>query len=341
MAEGKKKYSWEIPAPGPGTISGFFVAWVFVAGIIGLAVFFMAIGKGPMPVRVAAYDMDLEGIAPGQVEVIMAETTPWVERMGAKSDVLRRVMRGELEVSKGAEEIRVGEQEVRQLLQEPRVLAQKVIRGEMNSTGAARRLGVDEKEVVGKKSFAEAELKRLTAAIGQTNPMVLALDGTSEKLTKEVSRKLELSHFVSEGSSAILSKYPIEESEGAGAALIRYGKVGRFGVISTAARNGPGGQRLDLKEAVELARKEFGESPHAIVVLVSGMPAVPPPGYLEMPVAIPAKEKAASDWQVFIPEAIKENLKECYVPADNKVIKDFSDRLPIVTRFVFRKRDFE
>jgi len=335
MSEKNKKSSWEIPPPGPGTISGFFVAWAFVAGVIGITIILMVIGKGPMPLRVAAYDLGLDGIAPGQVEAIMAQTTPWVQRAGAKGDVLRKVMLGELEISKAAEQLKIKVEEVAELLREPRVISQKFIRGELALEEAAGRLGVA-KEAKGKKDYSEAEryaegeLKRLTAAIGQVNPMVLVLNGTSEKLTKELSRKLELSHFLAKGSSAILSKYPVFARGKPGeafSAVIRYGKNGRFGVINAATPSG----------RVKSPTEELGRAPHAIFLSASEAPPEPYAGYVNATV----ENEPASNWLVSIPKTIEGNLEECYVPADNKIVKAFSDRLPIVARFVFRSRDFE
>jgi len=341
MAEQKKKSSWEIPPPGPGTISGFFVAWVFVAAIIGLTLVLMGIGKGPLPLRVVAYDISLEGIAPGEVETILAATTPWVERAGAGSDILRKVMEGKLDASKAAEELRIEAQEVGRLIREPRVLAEKVMRGELTSKEAAGRLGVKTEEM---ESYAAAELERLTTAIRQTNPMVLLLQGTSDDLTKKLALKLEVKeeNVVSEGSSAILSKYSVERPEGEGTALIRYGKKGKFGVVSVDLREAAAGAGPpSLEKAVDVAKVEFGETPHAILALVNGVPPAPPSGYVNAPIAIPGEEGVASRWHAFIPETIEDNLKECYVPAENKAIEDYSDKLPIVAHFVFRKKDFE
>jgi len=261
MAEEKKKSSWEIPPPGPGTMSGFFLAWAFVAGIIGLTLILMGIGKGPMPLRLVAYDISVEGKTP-----------------------------------------------------------------------------------------AEVDLEKLTSAINQTNAMILALQGTSKDLTEELARKLEVKeeNVASDLSSAILSKYSIEKFEGARLALVQYGKIGKFGVINVELREpAGGGDSSDLQDAVDLAREEFGKTPHAIFVLASGEGPGAPSGYLDaFQVMVKrgkadTEKRAATDWRVFIPEAIKDNLKECYVPADNEKVKEFSDRLPVVTRFVFRKKDFD
>jgi hypothetical protein len=252
MAEGKKKSSWVFPSAGPGTFSGFFVAWVFVAGIIGLALALMAIGKGPMPIRVVAYDISLDGKPPAQTQ-----------------------------------------------------------------------------------------LDTLAAAMGQTNPMVLVLQGSSEEFTKALALKLEIKdeNVASQGSSAILTRYTIEKAEGARVALIRYGKNGRFGVVNVdLSQAGSDGK---LQEAVNLAKTQFGETPHAIFALVNGVPPAPPAGYVNAPIAIPGKEEVSSHWHAFIPEAIEDNLKECYLPADNETIQKYSDRLPLVTRFVFHKEDFK
>ncbi len=249
MAEEKKKSSWEIPPPGPGTISGFFLAWVFVGGIIGLTIILMLIGKGPISLRVVAYDVSVEGKTP-----------------------------------------------------------------------------------------AEVDLEKLALATSQTNAMLLALQGTSEDLTEELSRKLELKYFASKGPSAILARYPIDKVQGASLAVTHFGKIGRFGVMNVDLRKETGdAEARRLKQAIPLAGKEFGNTPHAIFVLASGEPPEAPAGYIEAP----ADNKEGSNWHVFIPEAIADNLKECYVPTDNKTIKDFSDRLPVVTRFVFRKKDFQ
>lgn len=248
MAETRRKSCWEVPRPGPGTISGFFVAWLFVGAIVGLTIILMLIGKGPMPIRVVAYDLGLERNAPGKVN-----------------------------------------------------------------------------------------LEGLVSAVKETNPMVLALQGSSEEVTKELSRKLELKYFASGGSSAILSRYRIEEREGARFVVTRYGKNGRFGVVNMDLRKrGSGAARPEVKEAVDFA-PEFSKTPHAVLVLVDGEAPEAPPGYVEAP----AQNKEGTAWRIFIPESIKDNLKECYVPAKNKAVKDFSDRLPIVAHFVFHKRDFE
>jgi len=247
MAEQKKKSSWEIPPPGPGTISGFFVAWVFVAAIIGLTLVLMAIGKGPMPLRIVAYDITVNG---------------------------------------------------------------------------------------------EVDREALLSAIRQANPMVLALRGSPEDLTEKLRLKLEVKEedFVAKGPSAILSRYPIEKAGGAQLALIRYGKGGRFGVIHVDLNGASQLNELqDLKSVVRTARDVFGEAPHAIFALVRTSPPDAPPGYI----MASAKNQEATDWRIFIPKRIKSNLKECYVPAENKAIEDYSDKLPIVAHFVFRKKDFE
>jgi len=252
MAEGRKKSSWVFPSAGPGTFSGFFVAWVFVGGIIGLALVLMAIGKGPTSLRIVAYDVSIEGKPP-----------------------------------------------------------------------------------------AEGQVDKLVAAVRQTNPMVLAVQGSSGELTKALALKLEIKdeNAASEGSSAILSKYAIEKAEGGRLGLIQFGKYGRFGVVNLDLSEADNGR--ELREAVDLARREFGETPHAIFSLVNGAAPAPPSGYVDVPVGMPGEGKVIIHWHVFIPEAIEDNLKECYVPADNEKIKDFSDRLPMVARFVFQKKDFE
>jgi hypothetical protein len=346
MAERRKKSSWVFPSAGPGTFSGFFVAWVFVAGIIGLALILMAIGRGPLPLRVVAYDISLEGIAPGEVETILAQTTPWVERAGAGSSVLREVMAGKLYPSKAAEKLKIEEQEVNRLIREPRVVAEKVMRGELTSKEGARRLGVNTEEM---ESYAAAEQGRLATAVRQTNPMVLVLQGTSEKLTSELSRMLELKYVLSDGDSATLSKYAVVSEvyletsrrlEGYlhNLAQVRFGKIALFGVVNVDAvplRNRP--LPPDLKEGADHAAEEFGKTPHAIFVSASGSPPGAPSGYIKAA----AENESESDWHMFIPEAIQDNLKECYVPAENEKITDFSGRLPLVARFVFGKKDFE
>jgi hypothetical protein len=248
MAEKEKKSSWEVPSPGPGTMSGFFVAWLFVGAIIGLTIILMLIGKGSMPLRVAGYDLGLEG-----------------------------------------------------------------------------------------KSVEEVDLDKLVLAVRQTNAMVLALHGSSEELTKALSRQLELKYVGWEGSSAILSRYEMKKSERAGWAVLRYGKKGRFGVMSLDLRKGGGAEPARLREAAEVAEKEFGGNPHAILVLGSGEAPSAPFGYVEAS----AENKEASDWHVFVPERLEDKVDECYVPVDNVKIREFSQRLPIVARFVFRKEDFE
>jgi hypothetical protein len=228
------------------------VAWVFVGAIIGLTLVLMAIGKGPMPLRVVGYDISLDGKAP-----------------------------------------------------------------------------------------AEDQMDALTTAIAQANPMVLALQGTSDDLTKKLPLKLEVKeeNVVSEGSSAILSKYTLEKPEGEGTALIRYGKEGKFGVVNVDLSEA--GSDGKLQEAVELAKTQFGEAPHAIFALVNGVPPASPAGYVNAPIAIAGKEEVSSHWHAFVPEAIEDNLKECYLPVDNETIQKYSDRLPLVARFVFHKEDFE
>ena len=260
MAEEKKSRTWEIPPPGPGTISGFFVAWVFVAAIIGLTLILMGIGKGPMPLRIVAYDIDVNG---------------------------------------------------------------------------------------------EVDQEALLAAIREANPMVLALRGRPEDLTKELALKLEVKeeNFIARGPSAILSRYPIEKAGGGQLALIQYGKGARFGVVHVDPNGASGlNEAQDLMAAVRAARDMFGKAPHAIFVLVDGVPPAPPAGYVNAPIANPEDEeryirdgvwRSSSNWHAFIPEAIEENLKECYLPANNETIQKYSDRLPLVTRFVFHKEDFE
>ncbi len=249
MAEGKKKSSWEIPPPGPGTISGFFVAWLFVGAIIGIIVILMAIGAGPMPMRVVAYDLELEGKAP-----------------------------------------------------------------------------------------AEVPLDKLVSAIKQTSPMVLVLRGISEELAKELGRKLEMKekNVLCDGRLAILSKYAVVKGEGGRLALIRFGKRGNFGIVQVGAGIGAA-QSADIGGAADLAVKEFDKVPHAIFVSGQGDW---PRGRSDY-VAASARNKAASHWRILVPEAIKDKVKDCYVPIDNKAIKDFSDRLPLIAHFVFRKEDFE
>jgi hypothetical protein len=247
MADTERKSSWEVPPPGPGTLSGFFVAWGFVAGIIGLTLVLMVIGTGPMPLRVVAYDLGAEG-----------------------------------------------------------------------------------------KPLSEVNLKKLTLAINQTNPMVLALQGTSKELTNKLGLAKE-ENILSEGSSAVLSRYPIEKSTGARVAKVRFGKIGVFGLLNMDLRNPADGNAVaDLAPFADLARREFGGIPHAICLLGGDASLPPPQGYVEAP----AEDKAATGWRILIPKSIEDNLKDCYVPAENKKIKDYSDRFPVVAHFVFRKKDF-
>jgi hypothetical protein len=252
MAEEKtKKPSWHFPGAGRGTWSGFFVAWLFVAGVIGITVVSMLVGKGPMPLRVVGYDLGLENADPAKVD-----------------------------------------------------------------------------------------LTKLTSAIKQTSFMVLVIRGTSEKLTEELSRKLEVKkeNVISEGSAAILSKYPIERSEKTLIPVIRFGESGRFGVVNVDLRTRTVGDgQSELERAAGIARKEFGKAPHAIFALCRGVTTLLPAGYVE----VAGEEEEATDWRIFIPGSVVENFKECYVPTDNKAIKDFSDRSPVIVRFVFRERDFQ
>jgi len=252
MAEEKsKKPSWHFPGAGRGTWSGFFVAWVFVAGVIGITVVLMLLGKGPMPLRVVGYDLGLENADPAKVD-----------------------------------------------------------------------------------------FTKLASAIKQTNFMVLVIQGTSEKLTGELSRKLEVKkeNVISEGSAAILSKYPIERSEKTGIPVIRFGENGRFGIVSLDLRGqAENAQILELSEARDRTRRTFGERPHAIMVLVEVAKAAMMRDYAEAP----AKNQEESDWRILIPERVGGALKESYVPVDNKSIKNPSGRLPIVAHFVFHKADFQ
>ena len=261
MVEGKKKSSWEIPPPGPGTISGFFAAWVFVGAIIGLTLILMIIGKGPMALRVVGYEVGIDGKAP-----------------------------------------------------------------------------------------AGPELDKLVTAIKQANPMLLAVHGTSKELTEELRQRIEVKeeNVASDGSSAIFSRYSVEKSEGARFVLIHFGETGKFGVVNVDLTKISGGnEKPGLEKAVGLAKEEFGKTPHAILVLAGGDTPHAPSDYLDaLEVMVErgklkAEDIAASDWRIFIPEGMEGNLKDCYVPTDNKAIKEFSDRVPIVAHFVFHKEDFE
>jgi hypothetical protein len=249
MAEENKKPSWSFPGSGPGTLSGFFVAWVFVAGIVGLAVLFMSIGEAPLPLRVVGYDVSVGGQTP----------TP-------------------------------------------------------------------------------AQIDTLVPAIRQANPMVLAIQGCSEEMVPELARKLEVKqeNVASEGSSAILSRYKISNSQGGRLGLIEWGKVGKFGIVSVDLREGADA-RARLKEAVELAKKGFGRTPHAVLAQAGSVAPDAPDGY----VLATATKQEATDWRVYVPKDVEDNLEECYVPAENAKIKDFSERIPIVARFVFHKKDFQ
>ncbi len=251
MAEEKRSSSWEIRRPGPGTISGFLVAWVFVAAIIGLTLILMVIGKGPMPLRVVGYDVRLDGQPPAQ-----------------------------------------------------------------------------------------ASLDKLTAALKQTSAMVVAMHGGSEETAIELGRRLEMTRqkVAAEGSSAILTRYSIEKSEGARAALIQFGDIGRFGVVNVDLTDEDGGSAPgNLDEAVDLAKKEFGQTPHAVLALVGDSPPSAPSGY----VAATIEGEEATEWRVYLPASVAESLKDCYVPTKNETVKEYSDRLPVVARFVFQTKDFE
>lgn len=249
MAEATKKRSWIFPSAGPGTLSGFFVAWAFVAAIIGVAILLMNIGKGPLPLRVVGYDISVGGEAP---------TT--------------------------------------------------------------------------------AQLDTLIPAIRQANAMVLALHGSSEKTTTDLALKLEIKpeNTVSQGSSGILSRYEVERSLGGGVALIRFAKIAKFGIVSVDLRES-GEAASRLKEVAESAVKEFGKTPHAILAQAGSTAPDAPEGY----VVATATNQEATDWRLYVPKEFEDNLKECYVPADNDKIKAFSEQMPIVARFVFHKKDFQ
>ena len=249
MTDGKKKSSWEIASPGPGTLSGFFVAWLFVAAIIGITVVLMLVGKGPMPLRVVGYDISVRGQAPSA-----------------------------------------------------------------------------------------AQMEKLVTAIRQTSPMVLAIHGCSEEMAPELARKLEIKqeNFASQGSSAILSRYEIKKSQGGRVGLIEWGKVGKFGIVTVDLKDAADAV-ADLKKAIESAKKEFGRTPHAILAQAGSTAPEAPEGYI---VATATKQEA-TDWRIYVPKDLEDNLKECYVPADNAKIKEFSQRMPIVARFVFHKKDFK
>jgi hypothetical protein len=248
MAEEKKKSSWGFPGAGPGTLSGFFVAWVFVGAIIGIAVFFMSVGKGPLPLRIAGYDIGATGGSP----------TP-------------------------------------------------------------------------------AEMDRLVAAIRQTNSMILVLHGGSEKVIGEVARRLEVKaeNMTSGGGSAILSRYAVEKSQSGRTVLIHFAKIGKFGIVSVDLKEAADAA-ADLKKAMESAKKEFGKTPHAILAQVGSSPPDAPEGY----VVASATKQEATDWRIYVPKDVRDKMEECYAPADNAKIKEFSDRIPIVARFVFHKKDF-
>jgi len=249
MTDGKKKSSWEIVPPGPGTLSGFFVAWLFVAAIIGITVVLMLVGKGPMPLRVVGYDISVGGRVPSP-----------------------------------------------------------------------------------------AQMEKLVAAVRQTSPMVLAIHGSSDEMAPELARKLEIKpeNVASQGSSAILSRYEIKKSQGGRVGLIEWGKVGKFGIVTVDLKEAADAV-ADLKKAIESAKKQFGRMPHAILAQVGSTAPDAPEGY----VVASATKQEATDWRVYIPKDLEDNLKECYVPADNDKIKAFSDRMPIVARFVFHNKDFK
>jgi hypothetical protein len=249
MAEQNKKPSWIFPGAGPGTLSGFLVAWVFVAGIVGLAVLFMSIGEGPLPLRVVGYDVSVGGQTP----------TP-------------------------------------------------------------------------------AQIDTLVPAVRQTGPMVLAIQGCSEEMVPELARKLEIKqeNVASQGSSAILSRYEIKKSQGGRLGLIEWGKGGKFGIVSVNLKEAADAV-ADLKKAIESAKKEFGKTPHAILAQAGSTAPEAPEGYI----VATATKQGATDWRIYVPKDLEDNLKECYVPADNAKIKEFSQRMPIVARFVFHKKDFQ
>lgn len=249
MTDGKKKSSWEIARPGPGTLSGFFVAWLFVGAIIAVALILMVVGKGPMPLRVIGYDISVGGQAPSA-----------------------------------------------------------------------------------------AQMEKLVTAVRQTSPMVLAIHGSSEEMVPELARKLEIKqeNVASQGSSAILSRYEIKKSQGGRLGLIEWGKGGKFGIVSVDLKEAADAV-ADLKKAIESAKREFGKTPHAILAQVGSTGPDAPEGYI----VATATKQGATDWRIYVPKDLEDNLKECYVPADNAKIKEFSERMPIVARFVFHKKDFQ